>query len=181
MDSESLEERLDEFAETHGAVLLGMHKDVTTLKSEVGATLAKHSAEIQKKADDIAAKQHATLNEMRSISVLFAKEKRQTLDEMQSKLYGFEARQDEILKKAQAALDKTIQGYVQVGRRQEQLDAAMAKAFAKIESEFQKINAEAKRHQAEVDKFKKVTRIIAIAALTLMIGVVVWLAVRAWK
>jgi hypothetical protein len=163
MNSENLEERLDEFAETHGAVLLGMHKDVTTLKSEVAATLAKHSAEIQKMADDIAAKQHATC------------------DEMQSKLYGFAARQDKLLTEANTVLDKTIQGYIKVGRRQEQLDAAMAKAFAKIESEFQMINAEAKRHQAEVDKFKKTTRIIAIAALTLMIGVVVWLALRAWK
>lgn len=181
MDSENLEERLDEFAETHGAVLLGMHKEVTTLKSEVFETLAKHSAEFRSKADDLAAKQQSSLDEMRSESALVAKEKQQTLQEMQSKLEGFAARQDKLLTEAKAVLDKTIQGQIQVDRRQVQLDAAMAKAFAKIESEFQKINAEAKRHQAEVDKFKKTTRIIAIAALTLMIGVVVWLAVRAWK
>ncbi len=178
MNSENLEERLDEFAETHGGVLLGMHKDLTTLKSEVAATLAKHSAEIQKKAGDIAAKQHTTLDEMRSISVRFAKEKQQILQEIQSKLDNFAESQDRLLDEANAVLDKTLKGQIELSQQRELFDSVIKEYCRIIDLELQKINNEAKRHQAEVDKFKKTTRTIAVGALALMIGVVVWLAIR---
>lgn len=39
----NIDARLDAFSATHGAVLLGMHKELTTLKAEIEAKLQSHT------------------------------------------------------------------------------------------------------------------------------------------
>jgi chromosome segregation ATPase len=169
MTTNNIEDRLNEFAETHGAVLLGMHKELSTLKADSQAALAATIQDVRDQIDAFSKSQKDALHttEKRAKAAQHsAEEAKRLLDETRTnaeKLHGS-------LKAVIQQQQERIEGHSSTIARTQQLLQNMLLDHKKA----------VELHNLRVSRFNMVTRRIAIAGAALAASVLVWYGGIRW-
>lgn len=162
MTDKTIEQRLDEFAETHGAVLLGMHKELGTLKQDA-------TEQVGRAVSGVTTMISRFEQQQQRLSTRFDGQAAAAQAQFQA-AHELYAKSDSLVRAFDAEVHKLVANQANELRRAFDVLARNEQKTRALIQEAKSLIAE---HQKMSDRFIKITRRIALAALAIMIGLVI--------